>query len=124
MRWLMHGNLASAVGEALRRHGHEVRPWADCGLNADAPKAEVVRWAQKEQLDLITDDAACAGVPFEDRIVFGRCIVYLRVPQVEVEQDDAVDRFFRRYPRPSPGRLYTVTGSRVKVRQLPGQRSP
>jgi hypothetical protein len=33
-----------------------------------------------------------------------------------------VDRLFDRYKRLSPGRLYTVTGSRVKVRQLPGRK--
>jgi hypothetical protein len=42
-----------------------------------------------------------------------------------VEQDDAITRLFERYKRLTPGRLYTVTGSRVKIRQLPaGGRSP
>ena len=52
---------------------------------------------------------------------FGRSIVYLQLEGGDVEQDDAVDRLFERYKRLTPGRLYTVTGSRVKIRQLPGR---
>jgi hypothetical protein len=37
-------------------------------------------------------------------------------------QAEAIGRFFERYPRPAPGRLYTITPSRVKVRQLPGRK--
>ena len=34
---------------------------------------------------------------------------------------DAIDRLFARYKRLSPRRLYTVTATRVKIRQLPGR---
>ena len=44
-------------------------------------------------------------------------MVHLNVDEGEIEQDDAIDRLFTRYKRLSPGRLYTVTGGRVKVRQ-------
>ena len=50
---------------------------------------------------------------------FNRSIVYFQLEGGDVEQDDAVTRLFERYKRLTPGRLYTVTASRVKVRQLP-----
>ena len=43
----------------------------------------------------------------------------LLTPGGDIEQDDAVDRLFTRYKRLSPGRLYTITPSRVKILQLP-----
>ena len=35
-------------------------------------------------------------------------------------QATAIPRLFKRYPRLTPRRLYTVTPNRVKIRQLPG----
>ncbi len=67
----------------------------------------------------MTSDQSLAEAPFGGEASFKRSIVYLNVGDGEVEQDDAIDRLFKRYKRLSPGRLYTVTGSRVKVRQLP-----
>jgi hypothetical protein len=48
--------------------------------------------------------------------------VFLQLPGADVEQDDAIDRLFTRYKRLTPGRLYTVTETRVKVRQLPSRK--
>ncbi|HEX4792731.1 MAG TPA: hypothetical protein VH370_03010 [Humisphaera sp.] len=120
MRWLIHGTLTPAAGEALRRHGHTTRLPAEISLAPDAPAEDVLREASKNQLDLITADAAIASAPYEQRLSFGRSIVLLNVENGDVEQDDAIDRLFERYKRLTPGRLYTVTGSRVKIRQLPG----
>jgi hypothetical protein len=50
-------------------------------------------------------------------------MVYLQLDGGDVEQDDAIDRLFKRYKRLSPGRLYTVTAARVKVRQLPTRKA-
>ena len=119
MRWLLHGNLAPAVAEAMKRHEQEVRTLGDVGLGEGALPAEVFEVARKAQLDILTADVALAQAPFESPVRFGRTIVLLSV-EGDVEQDDAVDRLFKRYKRLSPGRLYTVTGSRVKVRQTPG----
>ena len=121
MRWLLHGNLNASVGEALRRHGHEARQPADVGLPADAPADDVLHAAHKNQLDLITPDQAVATNLFADRFNFDRSIVFLHVGDGDVEQDDAIDRLFARYKRLTPGRLYTVTESHVKVRQLPAR---
>src|SRR2546421_11130625 len=122
MRWLLHGPVTSAVADALRRHGHEVKNMAEAGLPEKASPAEVLTFAQDGQLDILTSDASLASAPVEMDFWFKRSIVYLQLEGGDVEQDDAVDRLFARYKRLSPGRLYTVTASRVKVRQLPGPR--
>jgi hypothetical protein len=121
MQWLLHGSLAPAVGEALARHEHKSHGLEEVGLTADAPAADVLKAAREKQYDLITNDAALAGAPFELDFWVQRSIVFLQLEGGEVEQDDAVERLFARYRRLTPGRLYTVTGSRVKVRQLPGK---
>lgn len=121
MRWLLHGNLTAAVTEALKRHGHEVRDLNSVGLLPEAETAKVLEAAKKEQLDLLTADAALAQAPFEQDFWFNRSMVFLQLEGGDVEQDDAVDRLFERYKRLTPGRLYTVTGTRVKVRQLPSK---
>jgi predicted nuclease of predicted toxin-antitoxin system len=115
MRWLLHGPLMPAVGDALRRHGQEPSSNADASLAAD----EVLESARRQQLEIMTADTALANALFASARPFNRLIVYLNVEPGEVEQDDAVDRLFKRYPRLTAGRLYTVTASRVKVRQLP-----
>jgi hypothetical protein len=127
MRWLLHGPMTAAVGDALRRHEHKASTLAEAGLPTEASPAEVLRYAHKAQLDVLTTDASLAEAPFlmaerGDGSPYARTIVYLGLEGGDVEQDDAVDRLFDRYKRLSPGRLYTVTGSRVKVRQLPARR--
>jgi hypothetical protein len=125
MRWLLHGPMTPAVGDALRRHEHKASTMDEVGLPTEASPAEVLRLAHKAQLDVLTTDQSLAEAPFlmaerGDGSPYGRTIVYLSLEGGDVEQDDAIDRLFDRYKRLSRGRLYTVTGSRVKVRQLPG----
>jgi hypothetical protein len=103
----------SAVGDALARHEHKVHPYTE---------GDALQIAREKQWDIITTDAAVALSPFDGGKPFGRCIVHLQLTGGDVEMDDAVDRLFARYPRLSPGRLYTVTASRVKIRQLPTRR--
>lgn len=123
MRWLLHGTMTPAVAEALVRHEHKVVPAADIALATESPASEVLKAAHKSQLDVLTTDAdlveaAVAASGSGEK--FGRSIVYLQLEGGDVEQDDAIDRLFERYKRLAPGRLYTVTASRVKIRQLPG----
>jgi len=121
MRWLLHGPMTTAVGEALRRHGHKAQDMIETGLPPASDPAQVLKAAQAGQLDVLTTDAVLSAAPFlMDDFAFNRSIVYLQLEGGDVEQDDAIDRLFARYKRLSPGRLYTVTASRVKVRQLPG----
>ena len=122
MRWLLHGNLTSAVADALRRHEHTPFPFAELGLPDGAAHGEVVRAAQVKQWDIVTHDADLVNAVFHDDIWFNRSIVFLQLAGGDVEQDDAIDRLFQRYKRLTPGRLYTVTESRVKIRQLPSRK--
>jgi len=119
VRWLVHGKLTPAVAEALKRHGDAAQDLSSLSLAPGTSPAEVLKVAQKAQLDLMTDDALMVETLFaEDAPPFNRSVVYLHLEGGDVEQDDAVDRLFTRYKRLTPGRMYTVTGSRVKVRQL------
>ncbi len=120
MRWLVYGSLTPAVSEALRRHGHQASSPEDLALAPETPASEVLQAAHVKQMDVLTNDHALVDSPFESPTKFGRTMVYLQLEGGDVEQDDAIDRLFKRYKRLSPGRLYTVTGTRVKVRQLPG----
>ena len=122
MRWLLHGNLTPAVTEALVRHGHKVQDLASVGLAAAADPLEILAAAKKDQIDVLTSDAAMAAAPFEKDYWFNRSLVFLQLEGGDVEQDDAIDRLFDRYKRLVPGRMYTVTGTRVKVRQLPSSK--
>ncbi len=122
MRWLLHGNLAPGVAEALARHEHTAFAFDQLGMPDSATLAEGVRAAQAKQWDIITNDADLVNTVFDEAIWFNRSIVFLPLSGGDVEQDDAIDRLFTRYKRLTPGRLYTVTETRVKVRQLPSRK--
>jgi hypothetical protein len=119
MQWLLHGNLTSAAAEALKRHGHSVHTLAELELSPSPTLRDVVWSANKKQWDLVTTDASLVHWIYDDRFPFKRSIVYLQLEGGDAEQNDAMDRLFARYKRLTPGRLYTVTGTRVKIRQLP-----
>ena len=120
MRWVLHGaNLTIAAADALRRHGHDPRAVAELRLNDGFTPADLFKAAQSKQLDVFTTDPDLVNAMFDEKIPFNRSVVFLQLKGGDVEQDDAIDRLFERYKRLSPGRLYTVTGSRVKIRQLP-----
>jgi hypothetical protein len=121
MQWLLHGNVTKAAADALVRHEHKVHQITELGLPEGAGPRELVTAAQAKQWDLFTSDASLIHTIYEDKIWFNRAIVYLQLEGGDVEQDDAVDRLFKRYKRLTPGRLYTLTESRVKIRQLPSK---
>ena len=122
MRLLLHGKLAPAVADVLRARQDTVRQLSDVGLTPDAPPHDVLEAAHKDQAEVFTTESSIANAVFDrdNPPKFSRCIVYFQLEGGDVEQDDAVTRLFERYKRLTPGRLYTVTASRVKVRQLPG----
>ena len=122
MKWLLHGNLTPVVGDALKRHEQDVPEAASLGLTEGLDAAHILELARKHQCEVLTADAAMAQAPFALDLWFNRSMVYLQCPQGEEEQDNAIDRLFERYKRLTPGRLYTVTGSKVKVRQLPAKK--
>lgn len=119
MRWLLHGELTAAVGEALRKRGDQAQTMDEAGISAELPAAEILSAAMTRQLDIVTTDPDLVAVPYEQNLRFNRSMVFLQLAGGEVEQDDAMERLFTRYKRLAPGRLYTITESRVKIRQLP-----
>ena len=120
MRWLLHGNLTPAVAAAMTRHEQTVQTLTDAGLTAESSHADILEAARAKQLEILTNDQDLANAPFALDLYFKRVMVYLQLPGEDVEQDDAIDRLFKRYKRLTAGRLYTVTENRVKIRQLPG----
>jgi len=119
MQWLLYGSVTPAVGDALVRHGHATHASGDLALPPESSPADVLHAAQQKQWDIVTNDGKLGEAVFADRVRYTRSIVWLQLEGSDVEQDDAIDRLFQRYKRLTPGRLYTVTASRVKVRQLP-----
>jgi predicted nuclease of predicted toxin-antitoxin system len=120
MRFLLFGNLTPAVAAAVVRHKHQAVTPDTVQLSDATPKLDVLKAAQKAQLDIITSDGDLAEAPYKHDFYFQRSLVFLQLTGGDVEQDDAIDRLFERYKAPKPKRLYTVTEGRVKVRQLPG----
>lgn len=116
MRWLVHGNLTPAVAEALVRHGHTAETVGPAQAKDFDALAKLVRSTQR---DLMTNDKAFVQHLLDKPTKLDRSVVHLQLEGADVEQDDAVDRLFERYDRLKPGMLYTVTETRVKVRQLP-----
>ena len=119
MKLLLHGAVDPAVPEALQRHGHEPHAQAELELAANEDYVNFLRAAQSKQWDVLTADDKLVDAIYEKKIWFNRTIVYLQLPGGAVEQDDAIDRLFTRYKRLTSERLYTVTETRVKIRQLP-----
>jgi hypothetical protein len=122
MRWLIVSPSPGPYAEALQILEHGTRLPADVGLPAGATPDEVFEAARRNQLEVFTDDADLANAPFAPatEINFaGRTLVFIQAAGEGADAAGAVERLFERYKRLSHGRLYTVTGSRVKVRQLP-----
>jgi hypothetical protein len=117
MQWLVHGALHDAVMQSLKQQGHQTHALAELGAH-ESPR-ELIKAAQTKQWDIITDDPQLVQLIYDEKIWFNRSIVFLQLAGGDVEQDDAIDRLFARYKRLTPGRLYSVTETRVKVRQLP-----
>jgi len=120
MRWYVHGNLTPAVVAAIVRHGHTAQTVSEVFGDAVPAEADLLKQLQAKQLDLITADKSVVNRRVDTKEPFSRSIVFLQLAGADVEQDDAIDRLFARYKAPKPGLLYTVTETRVKVRQLPG----
>jgi uncharacterized protein (DUF1501 family) len=120
MRWLLHGPMSSAVADALKRHQHTPVTMLETGLPPETDPMTVLDMARKGQFDVMTTDDAMVLAATRLEKPRNRSVVYLQLEGQDVEQDDAVDRLFKRYKRLTPNRLYTVTVSRVKVRQMAG----
>ncbi len=76
---------------------------------------------QKKQWNLITAAAPFVHAVYEQHVAFnGVIILILHDADAPNVHGRGIDRLFERYKRLTPRRLYTITPSRVKIRQLPG----
>ena len=123
MRFLLQGHFSSAVTEALVRHGHTAETVGEAVADSAVDTDELLSLVRTSQRDLLTNDKTLIQYLLDHPTRLDRSVIYLQLEGGDVEQDDAVDRLFERYPRLKPGILYTVTESRVKVRQLPSSMS-
>jgi hypothetical protein len=122
MRFLLHGNLSEATRKTLEKHEHAAHAIKE--LELDAPPAdagELVALLEKKQWNLLTNDGSIVREIYEKKLAFSGVVVQILEELKSAKQAaDAVERLFERYKRLTPRRLYTVTASRVKIRQLPG----
>jgi len=132
MRFLIHGAVHPEALDALARHEHASHALLE--LAGDTPAQEGATEApvtddpafllpllEKKQWNLLTTDTAFVRDLYEKKVEFtGVVVQILDDPDVLHDQGPAIDRLFERYKRLTPRRLYTVTASRVKIRQLPG----
>jgi hypothetical protein len=127
MRFLIHGAVHPDARAALTRHGHHSHELLELSAETEFPTvaaddpAQLLPLLEKKQWNLATTDADFIHLLYEKKSPFNGLILFiLDNPEVLHDQDKAIDRLFERYPRLTPRRLYTVTPSRVKIRQLPG----
>ena len=126
MRFLLHGHVTPELSAALLRHEHACHSAAELGSDATPPDAAeghlgLFQQLAQKQWNLLTTDAALIRDLYERKLAFpGVVVMILEESGGTQDQGKAVDRLFDRYKRLTPGRLYTITPNRVKIRQLPG----
>ncbi len=130
MRFLIHGAVHPEAMEALAKHEHACHALMELAGEAEqaggteaasADPAILLPLLDKKQWSLLTTDTAFVRDLYEKKVEFAGAVVQiLDDPDVLHDQGPAIDRLFERYKRLTPRRLYTVTASRVKIRQLPG----
>ncbi|MGA2581663.1 MAG: hypothetical protein ABSG31_00185 [Tepidisphaeraceae bacterium] len=107
MQWFADRSVSEEIAQALADRQDLVHRSPDDSLTPP----DVLDFAYAKQWDVITADPAVARAAVAGKSRFNRSIVLLK-------SAEDVERLFERYKRLTPGRLYTVTASRVKVRQL------
>jgi len=127
MRFLIHGAVHPDAQGALVKHEHVCHALLELSADTDAPTkmaddpALLMPLLDKKQWNLVTTDGDFLRALYEKKVAFGGLIIFiLDDPEVLHDQGPAIDRLFERYPRLTAKRMYTITASRVKIRQLPG----
>jgi hypothetical protein len=121
MHFLLLMTDPAGVRPSLERHEHTCHLPVEL-KNGEEPVSEniadpalLLPLLSKKQWNLVTTHAEFVRELYEKKSEFAGSIVLLLS-----DAANPIDRLFDRYKRLSPRRLYTVTGSRVKIRQLPG----
>ena len=125
MQFFLYGQFDPGVAEALRATGHQVHEeLPDRARSGPEPsdEREVLAAIAAQQWMLLTNVRDLVEHAMDQRLAGPPIMVLLAHAISPAAQRDAITRLFERYPRLSPGRLYTITPSRVKVRQLPQPR--
>ncbi|HVT79084.1 MAG TPA: hypothetical protein VHM90_00390 [Phycisphaerae bacterium] len=127
MQFLIYGAVHPEAPAALVRHEHVCHTLLELSGETDAPAEAgenievLLELIGKKQWNLVTTDTDLVRELYEKKIAYaGVIVLILDDPDDLHDQGQAIDRLFERYKRLTPGRLYTVTPSRVKIRQLPG----
>ena len=129
MRFLIHGAVRLEAPAAMAKRAHTCHALPELVADAEASVLEaaaldpavLLPLLEKRQWNLLTTEAALVRALYEKKVSFsGVIVLVLDDPESPRDQGRAIERLFDRYQRLTPGRLYTVTASRVKIRQLPG----
>jgi hypothetical protein len=128
MRFLLHGAIHPDTQAALVKHQHACHTMLELSEDTTAPEElandplKLLPLLVKKQWSLVTSDSEFVQAMYEHHFAFPNVIIFL----LESKEDDprgqaeGIERLFERYPRLTARRMYTVTPSRVKIRQLPG----
>jgi hypothetical protein len=117
---MLNGSVSGQAAQVLRQRGDQIIELAPTEPALAEDAAGFLKALQRAQVDVLSADDVIHSAIYAAGFPFQRSIVYLQSARGEQEQAEALGRLFERYKRLVPGRLYTVTPSRVKVRQLPG----
>ncbi|NNM87014.1 MAG: hypothetical protein HKL95_00675 [Phycisphaerae bacterium] len=130
MQFFLHGKFDPGVAEKLKAAGHQAHTATELarGVSGEPDAADfsdqrdlLVAIAARQWM-LLTNQRDLVQQACDQRLPGPAIMVLLVSAGSPAAQSQAIDRLFARYPRLSPGRLYTITPNRVKVRQLPQPR--
>jgi hypothetical protein len=130
MQFVVHGTVPKEVPAELAKRQHTIRVLSELAGPGEDPgaieasggdPALLLPLLERQQVHLFTADAGLVRELYERKIPFrGVIVLLLSDTGGSADAAEPVARLFERYKRLTPGRLYTVTPNRVKIRQLPG----
>ena len=119
MRFLIDADLPRSVGDVIRRRGHEAIDVRDVGLR-DAKDWQIARYAQTEQLCLLTGDYDFADIRnYPPAQYAGIAVINLPRSANSAYINRLLDSFLAQTALVAqvPGQLAIVEAGRVRLRQ-------